>query len=50
MNQREEIQNSLSGILLAMLGMVVSQLKSVKTLERRIINNEPTAESCPEGL
>lgn len=40
----------IAGIVLAILGIVVSGLKSVKTLERRIRKNETIAESCPEGL
>lgn len=40
----------IAGFLLAIVGIVVSGLKSVKMLERRISTNETIAESCPEGL
>jgi Tfp pilus assembly protein PilX len=40
----------IAGMALAIAGIVVSGLKSVKTLERRISKNETIAESCPEGL
>ena len=38
------------GMALAIVGIVVSRLESVKTLERGISKNETIAESCPEGL
>jgi len=40
----------IAGMVLAIVGIAVSGLKSVKTLERRISKNETIAESCPEGL
>ena len=40
----------IAGIALAILGIVVSGLKSIKTLERSISENETIAESCLEGL
>jgi len=40
----------IAGMALAIVGIVVSQLKSVKTLERRIGKNEIIDKSCPEGL
>ncbi|MDD3269984.1 MAG: MFS transporter [Syntrophomonadaceae bacterium] len=40
----------IAGMALAMVGIVVSRLKSVKMLERRISKNETIAEPCPEGL
>ncbi len=39
----------IAGITMTMLGIVVSRLKSVKTLEEENMN-ETIAESCPEGL
>ena len=39
----------MAGMVLAIVGMVVSGLKSVKTLEEENIN-EAITESCPEGL
>ncbi|MBU7006059.1 MFS transporter [Phosphitispora fastidiosa] len=40
----------MAGMVLAIVGIIVSGLKSVKTLDRRISTNETIAESCPEGL
>lgn len=38
-----------AGMLLAIIGIIVSRLKSIKTLEAEN-KNETIAESCPEGL
>ena len=40
----------IAGMALAIVGIVVSGLKSVKTLERRISKNETIAEAYQEGL
>lgn len=40
----------MAGLALSIVGIVVSGLKSVKTLERRLSKHETIAESCPEGL
>ena len=40
----------LAGILLAVVGIVVSRLKSIKTLERKMSKNETFDETCLEGL
>lgn len=40
----------LAGMVLAIVGLVVPRLKSVRTLERRISKNETITESCPKGL
>ncbi|PKM49307.1 MAG: MFS transporter [Firmicutes bacterium HGW-Firmicutes-7] len=40
----------IAGMALAIVGIVVSGLKSVKTLERRISKNETIIETCPKGL
>lgn len=41
----------IAGIIMAIVGIVVSRLKSVKTLEEEDFSkNETIAESCPEGL
>jgi len=40
----------IAGMALAIVGIVVSRLKSVKTLERRLSKNETIAESYPQGL
>ena len=40
----------IAGMVLAIVGIVVSRLKSVKTLERRISKNEFINESCPQRL
>ncbi|PKM86505.1 MAG: MFS transporter [Firmicutes bacterium HGW-Firmicutes-12] len=40
----------IAGILLAIVGIVVSGLKSIKTLERRKFKNETIFEACPKGL
>ncbi len=40
----------IAGMTLAIVGIVVFRLKSVKTLERRKVKNETIAEACPEGL
>lgn len=39
----------LAGIALALVGLTVSRLRSIKTLEEER-TNEPVAESCPQGL
>lgn len=39
----------LAGVVLALVGLVVSRLGSIKTLEKEQ-TNEPVAESCPQGL
>lgn len=40
----------IAGITLAIVGIAVLRLKSVKLLERRKVKNETITESCPEGL
>jgi MFS family permease len=40
----------IAGMALAIIGIVVSRLKSVKTLEGRISKDETIAEACLEGL
>jgi DHA3 family macrolide efflux protein-like MFS transporter len=40
----------MAGITLAIVGLVVSRLKSVRMLERRVYNNETNSEPCPEGF
>lgn len=40
----------IAGMVLAIVGIIVSRLKSVKTLERRKVTNETIAKSCPKGL
>jgi len=40
----------IAGITLAIVGIIVTRLKSVKTLEGRLSKNEAVIESCPEGL
>ena len=39
----------LAGVALALVGLTVSRLRSIKTLEEER-TNEPVAESCPQGL
>jgi len=40
----------IAGIALAIIGIVVSRLNSVKSLEGGISENETIAEACSEGL
>lgn len=40
----------IAGMALAIAGIAVSGLKSVKALERGVSKNEAIAEACPEGL
>lgn len=40
----------ITGIGLAMVGMIAARLKSVRTLEGKEVTHETLTESCPEGL